>query len=326
MILAGDIGGTSTRIALVDTSDPMPRIVLDERHASASFSSIGALAGAFVARHHATVRAACFGVAGPVTSRRVSLTNVAWVVDADELEVAVGAPASLLNDLVAHAYGLSALSPRELVTVNPGEATAGNRALIAAGTGLGEAGLFWDGGGHHPFASEGGHADFAPHTDESRALLDHLSTGGRPVSVEHVISGPGIVSIYEFLRDTGRCRETPHVRARLDAAADRSAAISEMALCAEADICQRALALFLDCYGAEAGNFALKVLATGGVYIGGGIAPKIARLFAEATFMRAFVAKHRMEGLMTRIPVWLVTSDRTALLGAARYAAGARSA
>jgi glucokinase len=326
VILAGDIGGTSTRIALVDTSGPVPRIVLEERHSSASFSSIGALARAFVARHHATVRASCFGVAGPVTSRRVSLTNVTWVVDADELQDATGAPASLLNDLVAHAYGLSALSAGELVTVNGGEATNGNRALIAAGTGLGEAGLFWDGDGYHPFPSEGGHADFAPHTDEARALLDYLATRGGPVSVEHVISGPGIVSIYEFLRDTGRCLETAQVRARLDAAADRSATISEMALRAEADICARTLALFLSCYGAEAGNFALKVLATGGVYIGGGIAPKIARLFAEATFMRAFVAKHRMEDLMTRIPVWLATSDRTALLGAARYAAGARSA
>lgn len=327
MILAGDIGGTSTRIALVDTSGVAPRVLAEERHPSASFDGIGSLARSFVSAHGTRVSASCFGVAGPVTGRQVPLTNLPWVVDADELEAAIGAPASLINDLVAHAYGLAALGADELVPLNRGDASAtGNRALIAAGTGLGEAGLFWDGQGHRPFPSEGGHADFAPHSDEARALLEFLSRRGGPVSVEHVLSGPGIVSIYEFLRETGRAEEPVTLRERLQAAADRSAAIAEAALANEAAICVRSLELFVGCYGAEAGNFALKVLATGGVYIGGGIAPKIAPLLAEPTFMRAFVTKHRMEALMARIPVWLVASDRTALLGAARYAAGARIA
>lgn len=327
MILAGDIGGTSARVALVEVSTPTPRVVVEERYPSSAFEGIDGLATAFLTTHPAPVEAACFGVAGPVTSRRVSLTNLSWVVDADALEGAIDAPASLINDLVAHAYGLSSIGAEGLVNLNRGDISPeGNRGLIAAGTGLGEAGLFWDGEGHRPFPSEGGHADFAPHDQETRALLEFLTHRGEPVSVEHVLSGPGIVATYEFLRETGRAAEALEVRAHVDHATDKAAAISEAAMRRAGDASERALRLFCSCYGAEAGNFALKILATGGVFIGGGIAPKIASFLTEATFMQAFAAKHRMGALMRRMPVWLVTSDRTALLGAARYATGVRSA
>jgi glucokinase len=253
----------------------------------------------------------------------VETPNLAWDVDGARLAHTLGMPhVGLINDLEANAHGIFTLEPADFVELNSGAPKpTGNIAVISAGTGLGEAGMYWDGAHHHPFATEGGHTDFAPHTDIEIDLARYLrgKLGGH-VSWERVVSGPGLANIYAFLRDTGRGVEPPWLTEALKAG-DPPAIISTTALADKDDLCVQALDLFVDAYGGEAGNLALKLMATGGVYVGGGIAPRIIRKLREPRFMQAFVDKGRLTPLLEKIPVRVITNDKTALFGAARCAA-----
>jgi glucokinase len=244
------------------------------------------------------------------------------VVEAERLARDLGlSNVRLLNDLEANAYGIQALGPQDFVTLNAGApGTEGNAAVISVGTGLGEAGLFWDGNRHRPFACEGGHADFAPRDALESDLLISLRVRHTHVSYERVLSGPGLLKIYEFLRDTNRGTERAEIASAM-ARKDTSEVISNAALEGRDELCVKALHMFVSFYGAEAGNLALKTMATGGVFIGGGIAPKILRKLQEPEFMAAFTGKGRMQSLLEAMPVKVVMKDTAALLGAARFAA-----
>jgi len=322
VILAGDIGGTKTNLAVFAAGPRLAVPLAEARFVSHEHPGLVAVVRRFLAAHPVRVTHACVGVAGPVRDGRCEATNLPWVVDAVELARELGIPrASVINDLEANAYGLAALGPADLATLAPGAPGArGNACIIAAGTGLGEAGLYWDGREHRPFASEGGHASFAPTSDLEVELLQALRRRWDHVSWERVVSGPGLVAVYSFLRDSGRGIEEPWVADALGAG-DPAAAITEAARDGRSPLCARALDLFVGLYGAEAGNLALKTMATGGVYLGGGIAPRIAERLCAGGFMHAFLAKGRMRPLLEAMPVRVVLNDRAALLGAARCAA-----
>lgn len=321
MILAGDIGGTSSRLAFFAQRGGRLERVVEETHATADHASLETIVKRFVSSHHLPVDVACFGVAGPVRNGRCDTINLPWVVDARELARALRVKAvALLNDLEANAYGIVMLAPEDFVVLNQGAPDAsGNAAVIAAGTGLGEAGLYWDAGQHRPFAGEGGHASFAPNDPLQVELLSFLMPEFGHVSWERVLSGPGLHNIYRFLRDTGRGEE-PAWLTREMREHDPPAVISQAALAGTSALCRQALELFVALYGAEAGNLALKVMATAGLYVGGGIAPKIIQKLTGSSFMDAFVAKGRLKPLLQEIPVRIIMNDKAALLGAARFA------
>ncbi|HUA19596.1 MAG TPA: glucokinase [Bryobacteraceae bacterium] len=323
MILAGDIGGTNTRLAFFEgTPDHLTPVVIDI-FPSREHKGPGEIARVFLAKHQRSADAACFGIAGAVRDGRAETPNLPWVVDAHEIARELGLPeVHLINDLEANAHGIALLDESDLVVMNTGVRIAGgNQALISAGTGLGEAGLVPDGqGGYQPFPSEGGHADFAPRNELELDLLRYLMGRFEHVSYERVLSGPGLHNIYQFLRDTGRGEEPAWLSDQI-AQGDPSAAISKSALEGTSAICTQALDVFVSIYGAEAGNLALKVLATGGTFVGGGIAPRILRKLSSTTFMKAFSAKGRVSSLLKEIPVRVITNDKTALLGAGRVAA-----
>jgi len=322
MILAGDIGGTKTRLALFAPGPGRSDPVSERTYSSQEYPGLEVIAREFVRATGAAIESACFGVAGPVKEGRSSTTNLAWVVDARNLARDLRLPrVALLNDLEASAFGLEALRTDEVVVLQEGiPGAAGNQALIAAGTGLGEAALYWDGRRHRVFATEGGHAGFAPADETQIELLRYLVRRFEPVSWERVLSGPGLVNIYSFLRDSGRGEE-PSWLADEISAGEPAAVISAAALSGRSALCSEALDLFVALYGAESGNLALKIMATGGVFIGGGIAPKILARLRGPGFVRAFVAKGRMRPLLEAMPVRAILNDRLALLGAARYAA-----
>src|SRR5262245_31647633 len=333
MILAGDIGGTSTRLALFEINGgKLAAIAPPQKFHSAEHKGLNEIVAAFVdaqtrAGKAPPIEHAAFGIAGPIRDGKVRTSNLPWVVDAAQLAAQLKvADVHLLNDLEANAYGIAELAPADLVTLNEGvEDRNGNEAVISAGTGLGEAGIFFDGKQLHPFACEGGHGDFAPRNELEIELLRHLQkklagTGNGHVSCERVLSGQGLVNIYEFLRDTGRGKEAPEVAAAMESG-DPAAAISKAALDGSSPLCIQALDMLVAIYGAEAGNLALKIMATRGVYVGGGIAPKIISKLKEPRFMTAFCDKGRLKPVLELIPVRVITNDLTALLGAARYAA-----
>lgn len=321
MILAGDIGGTNTRLAFFTRRGERLEPVVEETFASHEAANLETLVERFVSSRDLPVDVACFGVAGPVRHGRSEATNLPWIVEARQLAQQLRVETvQLLNDLEAYAYGIALLAPEDFVILNQGVGDAsGNAAVIAAGTGLGEAGLYWDGQRHHPFACEGGHTSFAPNDSLQIELLDHLMREFGHVSWERVLSGPGLHSIYRFLRDTGRGEERAWLMQEMQQH-DPSAVISEAALAGRSALCEQAVDLFVSLYGSEAGNVALKIMATGGVFVGGGIAPKIITKLAEPLFMRAFVAKGRLKPLLQDIPVRVIMNDKTALLGAARFA------
>ena len=362
MILAGDVGGTKVNLGLFEPSGegtgPL-RLLAAASFASSAFAGLAEVAEAFLrqaspvvaAAGRPEVTAACFGVAGPVIDNRTSTPNLAWEIDGGELARRLGLPAVLLiNDLVATAEGIPLLADDELASLQAGDArqpqagveaprgrdasepVAGNQVLIAAGTGLGMALLPVAGGVRVTVPSEGGHADYAPRDADEAALLLYLRRRfGEHVSVERVVSGPGLVVIYEHLRDAGDASESPAVSAALSAAApsatagdaggDPARVIAEAALAGADALCGRALDMFISAYGAAAGNLALTGTAVGGVYRGGGIAPKILPRLAGGSFIRAFLDKGRFEAYLRRIPVRVLLNDRTAMLGAARRAA-----
>jgi glucokinase len=322
MILAGDTGGTSTRLAAFGVDGGSLRAVVEQTYPSRQHAGLGEIVAEFVGAHAMEVSHACFGVAGPVRDGRVVTPNLPWVVDAAEMAAQLRiARAHLLNDLEANAWGIGALDATDFLTLNAGAPSArGNACVVAAGTGLGEAGMYWDGTMHRPFACEGGHGDFAPRDDREVELLRYLRSKFDHVSYERVVSGPGLVNIYTFLRDTGRGTEMPEVATAMREG-DPAGVIGRAALDGRCRLCVDTLDLCVSLYGAEAGNAALKFMTQGGVYIGGGIAPKIAPKLADGSFMRAFLAKGRMRPLLEAMPVRVILNPLTALLGSARYAA-----
>jgi glucokinase len=321
MILAGDIGGTKTRLAFFAVTGPRLQPVAEEQFPSRAHSSLDEIVRKFVSAHRLPIECAGFGIAGPVKHGRCEATNLPWVVDVRQLADQLGtASVALINDLEANAYGVAALEPSDFVMLNRGAPDAdGNAAIIAAGTGLGEAGFYWDGKALRPFACEGGHTDFAPRNEREIGLLRYLLSRFARVSYERVLSGPGLYNIYQFLRDTGHGEEPAWLTDALRHQ-DPAAVISQAALAGKCSLCEQTLELFVSLYGAETGNLALKVMATGGIYIGGGIAPKIIEKLRGPTFMQAFIDKGRMRPLLEAMPVRVILNDRTALLGAARCA------
>jgi glucokinase len=322
VILAGDIGGTNTRLAFVEERDGRLAPAIEARFPSREHASLETVLRKFLAANPQPISCAAFGIAGPVRRGRCDATNLPWVVDAAlvarDLDLQrVG----LINDLEANAWGIALLEAKDFAVLNKGTPDPeGNAAIISAGTGLGQAGMYWDGTLHRPFASEGGHGDFAPRNDLEIELLRYLLKQHQRVSSERAVSGPGLQNIYRFLRDMGRGEEPAWLAERMRRQ-DPSAVISQAALRGESDLCVQALDLFVTLYGAEAGNVALKMMATGGVYLGGGIAPKILPRLQDPSFLNAFVAKGRLKPLMQAIPVRVILNDKTALLGAARFAA-----
>jgi glucokinase len=320
-ILSGDIGGTKTRLAIVSVQGNHVTIEREASFVSQNYGSFEMLLGEFLSGIRAPARAA-FGVAGPVQGRVVQTTNLPWRIDADLLEQQFGfVNCILLNDLEATACGLPALGVDDLLTLQAGAANAaGNVAVIAAGTGLGEAGLYWDGKQHFPFATEGGHASFGPANTLEFALLRHLQAQFQHVSWERVVSGMGIVSVHEFLRQY-RQVVTPDWLVGQMQSIDAAAAISNAALAGRDEICIETMDCFVRLYGAEAGNLALKIMSRGGLYLGGGIAPKILPLLQNGSFLEAFLNKGRMRHLLEAMPVRVILNDRAALYGPALRAA-----
>ena len=324
LLLAGDVGGTKTALGIFSPERGPAEPMLREQFGSADYPSLVPMVKEFLNRAGLTITSACFAVAGPVLGGRAKITNLTWLVDEHELAAQLGVgPVALLNDVEATAIAVTALEPNDVHTLNAGEPQPGGTiAVVAPGTGLGEAFLTWDGSGsrYRPFPSEGGHADFAPASELETGLLARLRARYGHVSVERVCSGPGLLNIYEYLRDFGHAPESTEVADRLGAVeADKPAIIGEAALQAEPDRLSRAaVELFASILGAEAGNLALKVLSTGGLYVAGGIPMRLLPALEEGRFMRAFAGKGRMHDLMVRIPVH-VTLHRTALRGAAMH-------
>jgi glucokinase len=322
MLLAGDVGGTKTSLGLFDESRPGTPRVAQARVASREAGSLEAAVDEFLGAHgRPRIDAACFGVAGVVVDGRVAATNLPWQLDERDLVRAIPTRrVRLLNDLEAAGYGVLLLRPAELAELQPGQPREGNKVLIAAGTGLGQALLIWQQGHHHVVASEGGHGDFAPGDELQARLLAHLRREHGHVSYEHVLSGPGLVAVYRFLRHDGPA-EPAWLTAELSED-DQAKVISEAALERRDPVCAAALDLFVSVYGAEAGNLALKAVAVGGVIVGGGIAPKILSALSEGAFIRAFRDKGRMAKLMADIPVRVALNVETSVLGAASVARG----
>ena len=302
MYLAGDIGGTKTHLALYEDGGQMIR---EQKFKSQSYPNLVNIIEEF---KPTGVTKACFGIAGPIKNNQCIATNLPWIVDAKNIPFKL---VKLINDLEANAYGICELKEDEFFVLNEGDVVEGNKALISAGTGLGEAGIYYDGKHYHPFPCEGGHCDFAPRNELEITFLQYLFKKFGHASYERLLSGPGLLNIYDFLVEVKGMKQ--------DVERDPKA-ISEKALSGDSATCTEALRFFIDLYGAEAGNTVLKFLALGGVFIGGGIAPKILPLLKKGGFMKAFCEKGRFEKMMKGIPVKVILNDNTALLGAMHYA------
>ena len=321
MILAGDIGGTKTVLSILTRDSYGALTCLQEQtYDSQQFSKFDDILTAFLPAD-LTIKSACFGVAGPVVNQRCQTTNLPWLLDTSELKKKLTtSKVKLLNDLEAMALGMLHLPEHDLIELNPdAETQVGNIAVIAAGTGLGEAILYWDGNKHHPMATEGGHSDFAAQNAQQDLLLSYLRKSYPDhVSCERILSGIGFSHLYDFLCDQGFAPPCPIVPETTDSI-DRNAVISRLGVAGEDALCAEAIRLFVSLYGAEAGNLALKSLATGGVFIGGGIGPKILPAMQNGAFMRAFKAKGRFFPLLDKISVKLSLNPRTPLIGAINY-------
>jgi glucokinase len=322
MILAGDIGGTNTRLALIEAKNEGLQILFEKTFPSREQMSLESAIDEFLALHSCDLTGASFGIAGPVKSGRCVATNLPWLVDSKSLAMRLRLNrVGLINDLEANAHGIAVLQSKDFVNLNKGvHSPRGNKAIISAGTGLGQAGMYWDDEVHRPFASEGGHVDFAPRNHLEIELLDYsLRRYGR-VSFERLLSGPGLVHIYQFLRDTGKGEEPGWLTEQMRKG-DPAPVISQLALDGKSPLCCQTLELFVSLYGAAAGNLALTLMATEGVYLGGGIAPKIISKLKEPVFMNSFTSKGRMKPLLEGIPVKVIMNPKAALFGAARHAA-----
>ncbi len=327
MILAGDIGGTKTHLALFKREGQRLSIVSDEKFVSRDHPGLEHVIEKFLASRRqllqgVTFTSAAFGIAGPVIGDICKTPNLPWVIDAKVIRATIGAErVKLLNDLEANGYGIPMLADDQFADLNPrGVADpAGHAVLVSAGTGLGEAFLFNNGKDLIPVASEGGHADFAPRNDLEIELLRYLRKKWHHVSYERILSGPGLFNVYCFFRDTGKGEEPAWLSERI-AKGDPAAAVSQAALKRESDLAVMAMDLFLALYGAEAGNMALKTKALGGVFIGGGIAPRIIERMKDGIFMKNFLDKGRLTSMIETMPVRVILNAQTALLGAGRCA------
>lgn len=324
IVLAGDVGGTKTQLAVVDVQPTMCRVVFEHRYASRDYADLGLMVEQFLAE--AATREpdrACFGVAGTVSGDKCMAVNLPWPIDARQIGHQIGiGKTKIINDFLALGYGLEHLEPGDLAALQTGRVDPrGPKALLGAGTGLGESFLLWSGTRYMVYATEGGHASFAPQNEEQDRLLAWLrGKFAGHVSWERVVSGPGLANVYEFLTATGAAKENPTVKAQM-AKGDPAKVISEHAIAGDDPACERALELFCSAYGSEAGNLALKVLATGGVYVAGGIAPAILSKLKQGTFIRAFRAKGRFEPWLENVPVHVIHKKNVAVLGAAAEAA-----
>jgi glucokinase len=328
MILAGDVGGTKVDLALCKFENGQLQTVHEHKFHAKEFAGLVQVVEAFLDECRQTlgqpvdVLAACFGVPGPVRQGRLKLTNLPWILDSSQLRVDLKIEhVFLINDLEANGYGIAELTPDQILVLSKGDPAAeGNRGLIAAGTGLGEAILVWNGHSYLPMASEGGHSDFAARNEEEVGLLRYLqkTLGGR-VSSERVISGIGLANVYAYCRDVKGLEEPLWLKDRMRTE-DPNAVIGELGESGASDLCVEALNIFVSAYGAEAGNLALKILSVGGMYVGGGIAPKLLKKMQDGTFMKAFTDKGRLSDLLVQTPVRLILESRAALMGAAAYA------
>ncbi len=320
IVLAGDVGGTYTRLGFFEVSKGHLRLLSEKIYLSKNYRGLENILGDFL-KGKQGIAATCFGVAGPVTQEVVIATNLPWWIDIQSLQKMLPLKkVEVINDLVANAYGISVLKGSDFEILNLGKMKKGNQALISAGTGLGEAILFWDGAQHVPSPSEGGHAEFGPRNHLELELFHYLSDRFDHVSYERVLSGEGLFHIYQFLKDSKRFGSEPSWLFEKIRQEDPAAIISETAQLKKNKLCIKALDLFTSIYGAAAGNLALQVMAVGGVFIGGGIAPKIIWKLKEGTFMKAFKDKGRLFHIVDHIPVKVMMNERTALLGAASRA------
>jgi glucokinase len=327
MILAGDIGGTKVHLALYNFEGGKLVPVRDRKFPATNYQCLDDIVKEFLAGEESAkpeIMASCFGCPGPVRNGRLKLTNLPWTLDAHDLQKSLGIEhIFLINDLEANGFGIPELASTSVFTLHQGDpSSVGHRGLVSAGTGLGECLLIWDGQRqrHVPIPSEGGHADFAARNDREIALLTYLhhTLNGR-VSFERVVSGLGIKNVYSFLRDDQKMEEPSWLRDRM-AVEDPNAVIGQCAEDGSSEICFETLQMFTAAFGAEAGNIALKVLAAGGIYLGGGIAPKILKTMQNGAFTQAFLDKGRLSPLLETIPVRIILDDTCALLGAAAYA------
>jgi glucokinase len=319
-VLAGDVGGTKTDLAIYRFEEPRKAsLAREETFPSREYPGLEEIVHEFLGKEREPLAAAAFGIAGPVLDGEVKATNLAWKLHEEQLAEEIGSQrVRLLNDLETTAYGALFLEPEELRTLNAGVPRRAHRAVIAAGTGLGQAVLFWDGSRHRPAATEGGHACFAPRDERELELLRFLLESHSRVSWERVLSGPGLHQIFEFLRARG-ARVRPEVEERL-ADEDPSAVVGEAGVRGTCSTCEEAVDLFVSLYGAQAGNLALTTMALGGVYVGGGIVTKLLPKVASGLFMDAFRDTGRFESLLNEIPVWVIANPKTSLLGAAEVA------
>jgi glucokinase len=315
LLLSADVGGTHTRLALVDQG----KIVTQHTFPSQEFESLEQVISHFLAIEGKAVSVAAIGIAGPVYNGICKTVNLPWIVDSKALSRDLKIPkVFLINDLEAHAHGSLILPATDFVSIQEGAPKSANRALLAAGTGLGIAGLFWDGAAYRPFATEGGHTDFSPTTCLEAELFLHLKKKYEHVSSERVLSGPGLYELYRFLIDTRKEVESPDVAEALQQH-DPPLVISSWA--SKDPAASRAVDWFLSIYGSVAGNLCLQMLALGGIYIGGGIFASLVDRAKKGDFVKRFSQKGRMEGLLSQVPIYAILNPHTALLGAAHYGA-----
>jgi len=321
VILAGEIGATRTRLAAFETEGSRLQCVVEKAYMSQQHEGLSGILADFIKTEGIPVHSACVGVAGPVRAGRSKISNLPWVIDARDVAKQLRLNSvGLLNDLEAYAYGIDGLESRDFIPLTEGaEEAEGNRAVISAKTGLGMAGLYWDGFRHHPFACEGGHADFAPRNDLQMELLAYLQKKYGRISCERILSGPGIKHIYDFLRDTRRADEPEWLRTQMSAAPDPPALISQLALNGNSAICDQTLSIFVSVFGAQTGNCALNFMSTGGIFIGGSIAAKIVPKMKDPLFLESFLDKGRMGTILKDIPIKIVINDDSGMIGAARY-------
>jgi glucokinase len=321
MILVGDIGGTKTVLALYAAGSSEREPLVEKRYPSSDYQSLRDIVVQFLEEEDAEPREAIFGVAGPVVNDRARITNLPWVIDGPAMKAEFGWEyVTLLNDLAAVAHAIPVLHPDELTTISPGEPERyGPLAVLAPGTGLGEGFLVWKGDRYRSLSSEGGHKSFGPNSRLELELLQYLHQRFGHVSVERVCSGMGIPNLYAFFRDTGRYEEPPWLRDQLASVADKTPIIVSVAQAGRAEICQATLDLFVDILANEAGNLALQLLTTGGIFLGGGIPPRIVEELKSPRFTEAFINKGRFRDLLTTIPVYIILQSNAALLGAAHY-------
>lgn len=318
-IFAGDVGGTKTNIAFYQAGGGHLQCLKEKKYASRDYKGLADIIHDFCGSDRPD--RICAAVAGPVIHGKSSLTNLSWELDSDSLSKELGIPVAFINDLEATAFGLAGLEPNELKSIAPGDPAAeGNIAIIAPGTGLGEAGLYWDGQYYHPFATEGGHSDFAPRNDADIDVFRFLQQQFGHVSWERVVSGMGIKSIYQFLTEARKERVPDWLMQRMQQE-DPAAVISESAIKREDPVCAEAMDLFVRYLASEAASLVLKLKATGGLYLGGGIPPKILPLLQHENWMKHFSDNGRMKPLLEKVPVYVILNDKMAQLGAAYYGA-----